>query len=132
MVTCEFEYPEEHKGQQCLGSEGVFVPRSLHLVQRLLRLLWEQSQGKEAVSTSPSNNSSSISNTFSSLNTNNNHNPATSAALAATNNQPSLSSQTTSVIFTLLSTLLANNPHPQDLLRSAQPCLTSSAPVSCP
>ncbi|XP_050700499.1 WD repeat and FYVE domain-containing protein 3-like isoform X2 [Eriocheir sinensis] len=102
--------------------------RSLHLVQRLLRLLWEQSQGKEAISTSPSNNSSSVSNTFASLNSNNNHNPATSAALAASNNQPSLSSQTTSVIFTLLSTLLANNPHPQDLLSFGQ-FIVSTLPI---
>ncbi|XP_063865461.1 WD repeat and FYVE domain-containing protein 3-like isoform X1 [Scylla paramamosain] len=103
--------------------------RSLNLVQRLLHLLWEQSQGREITSTSPSNNSSSTSNASSSYSGNNNHNnPATSIALAGTNSVPTLSSQTTAVIFTLLTTLLANNPRSQDLLCFGQ-FIVSTLPI---
>ncbi|XP_045600783.1 WD repeat and FYVE domain-containing protein 3 isoform X4 [Procambarus clarkii] len=97
--------------------------RSLRLVQKLLHLLWEQSQGKEIASSSPSNSSTS-SNSY----TCNNNNTATAAALAATNNVSSLSSQTTNVIFTLLTTLLANNPRPQDLLCFGQ-FIVSTLPI---
>ncbi|KAK3895111.1 hypothetical protein Pcinc_001157 [Petrolisthes cinctipes] len=100
--------------------------RSLNLVQRLLHLLWEQSQGQEMVASSPSNHSSSS--TTSTGQTVSGNNPATCAALAATNNLASLSSQTTSVIFTLLTTLLANNPRSQDLLCFGQ-FIVSTLPI---
>ncbi|KAG7173359.1 WD repeat and FYVE domain-containing protein 3-like [Homarus americanus] len=98
--------------------------RSLRLVQRLLFLLWEQSQGKEVASSSPSNSSSSSTNSSSM----NNNNTATIAAFAANSNLMSLSSQTTSVIFTLLTTLLANNPRQQDLLCFGQ-FIVSTLPI---
>ncbi|KAG0712298.1 WD repeat and FYVE domain-containing protein 3 [Chionoecetes opilio] len=101
--------------------------RSLNLVQRLLHLLWEQSQGKDITSTSPSNTSSATFNASCSFSSHNHNTSATTVALT-NNHLPTLSSQTTTVIFTLLSNLLANNPRPQDLLCFGQ-FIVSTLPI---
>ncbi|XP_068245244.1 WD repeat and FYVE domain-containing protein 3 isoform X2 [Palaemon carinicauda] len=100
--------------------------RSLGLVSRLLHLLYGQTQGKDTISHSPTNHSISPNN-ISSSNTssysdNNSISPGTAYGL--TNSV----TQTTPVIFSLLSALLANNPRPQDLLCFGQ-FIVSTLPI---
>ncbi|KAK7077189.1 WD repeat and FYVE domain-containing protein 3 [Halocaridina rubra] len=98
--------------------------RSLRLVSRLLHLLYSQSQGKEALSSSPTYNSVSPNNISSNPSSYADDNISANMLCSATSSM----SQTTPVIFILLTTLLANNPRPQDLLCFGQ-FIVSTLPI---